>query len=160
MNDRFISYTYKNWSFGIDFSGNIVDKDNNDFFIKSCEDLKEIHLAIVNTTITPHDHHNREHLRFDHHFSALVAALKILSKGGNLIRLSNKMFNAVNISLMYFLNLVFDEVHLFKPTTAPMTGSEFYIIGINFKKDALAEKYIEEMRARVGPKSWEKGIAF
>lgn len=158
LDDRLISNTYKKWSFGVDYSGLIIDKENNDFFIKSCEELDEIHLAIVNCTNTAKlDPHNKEQLVFDRHFSGLAAALKLLSKGGNLIMISFSMFNAVNISLMYLINLTFEVVHLFKPSTAPSTSFEFYIIGLNFKKDAVVEQYIEEMRARVAPNCWEKG---
>lgn len=158
MDDRLVCNTYKNWSFGVDFSGDMIEKENIDFFVKSCQELNEVNLAIVNSTIdTKLDPHNKEQWVFDHHFSGLVAALKLLSKGGNLILISFSMFNAVNISLMYFLNLVFENVHMFKPLTSPMTSFEFYIIGVNFRKDANVESYIEEMKSRVGLNSWEKG---
>lgn len=117
-----------------------------------------IQLAVVCCTVgTKLDPHNKEQLVFDHHFAGLVTALKLLSNGGNFIMISFTLFNAVNISLMYFLNVVFEKVHLFKPLTAPMSSFEFYIIGINFKKSPLVEKYIEEMKERVGANSWEKG---
>lgn len=139
----------------------MIDKENIDSFISKCKELKEIHLAIVTSSVsTKLDPQNKENLVFDSHFSGLVTALKLLSNGGNLIMKSFSMFNAVNVSLMYFLNLVFENVHLFKPATAQMTKFEYYIIGIDFKKDALAEKYIEEMRLRVGPNSLEEGIVF
>ncbi|KAL5287400.1 CMTR2.2 family protein [Megaselia abdita] len=161
LDDRLLSKTYKNWSFGVDFSGDMIDKENIDFFVKNCSEFNEVHLAIVNYTIgTKLDPHNKEQLIFDHHFSGLVAALKLLSKNGSLIMISFSMFNAVNVSLLYFLNLVFETVHLHKPLTAPMTSFEFYIVALKFKKDALVEQYLEEMVKRVGPNSWEAGPLF
>lgn len=158
LDDRFISATYKNWSFGADFSGLMTNKENIDHFVDQCKHMRDIQLAIVNGTMTMSlDRQNGEQLAFDHHYAGLVAALKLLSKNGNLILISYTMFNAVNVSLMYFLNLAFEEVHLFKPATNPMTKCEFFIIGINFIKSAFVEKYIEEMTLRVAPNVCQNG---
>lgn len=159
MDDRFISATYKNWSFGTDFSGLLTNKRNIYHFINQCKEMKEIQLAVVNATATLNlERHKREELSYDQDFAALVTSLKLLSRNGNLIMISYTMFSAVNVSLMYFLNLAFKDVHLFKPSTSPMTKCEFYIIGIHFKKDDIVEKYIEEMLARVGPNSAKQGF--
>lgn len=158
MDDRLIYNTYKNWTFGADFSGEIISQDNIEDFVRKCAEIGEIHLAIASDSRDNFkDKEDKENNVFDSHFAGLVMALKVLSKGGNLIFFSYSLCNAVNINLMYFLNLVFEEVHIFKPAACAMACYEFYIIGIDFKKDELVDKFVEEMKLCAGPESWKKG---
>lgn len=159
--DRLICHTYDNWTFGMDFSGNVIDPENISFFAKKCHEMGEIDLAIcTQTTDTKLDPNNRENLKFDSHFAGMIAGLNALSNGGNLIMLSSTLFNFVNISIMYFLNMVFHKVILYKPSCTPVSSSEIFVIGLSFKKDRNIEEYIEIMQTKVGPKSYEKGSLF
>lgn len=159
MDDRLISNTYENWSFGADYSGEIISQENIDSFITKCQGMGEIHLATATDSRgnNPVNKENKEQNVFDCHFAGLVMAMKALSKGGNLIWFSYSLYNAVNISLIYFLNIVFEEVHISKPAGCAMACFEFYIIGLHFKKDVNVEKYIDLMKSTVGLNSWEKG---
>ncbi|KAL5291931.1 CMTR2.2 family protein [Megaselia abdita] len=159
--DRIISGNIKNWCFGKDFTGNILDPDNIDAFAEECKSIGEIDLAITSATQGFNmDLENFELNSYDIQFSGLVTALKVLAKGGNLIMTSYTLLSAKKISLMYLLNTVFEEVHMFKPCSGPLTSFEFYVICLNFKKDDKVEVYLEEMKRRVGKGSWDKSPLF
>lgn len=157
--DRLILETFENWSFGSDGTGDIMVKENIDHFTKECREMGDIHLAISSATqgLFNMDLENFQMNSLDIQFAGLVTALKVLSKGGNLIMVSYTLLSSVKVSLMYFLNTVFEEVHMYKSATGPLTSYEFFVIGLNFKKDEKVDYYLEEMKRRVGPESWDKG---
>lgn len=131
---------------------------NIDYFIKDCQTMGPIDLVITSATQGINiDLENFQMNSFDIQFAGLVTALKVLSTGGNLILTSYTLLSSIKISLMYFLNTVFEEVHMHKPATSSMSSFEFFVIGLNFKRDEKVEVYLDEMKKRVGPKSWDKG---
>lgn len=158
LDDRLISEKFENWSFGKDFTGDFMVRDNIDSFAKDCQAMGEIQLAVTsavqgrNTNLD-----NYQENSFDIQFAGLVTALKVLSKGGNLIMVSYTLLSSVKVSLIYFLNTVFEEVHMYKPATGPLSKFEIFIICLNFKKDTKVDCYLEQMKERVGPDLWEKG---
>ncbi|KAL5287399.1 CMTR2.2 family protein [Megaselia abdita] len=161
MDDRLISNTYDNWCFGADYTGELIDQANIDLFLEKCYEMGEIHLAIAAFSKELRtDFKNKELHLFESHFAGLVTALKALSNGGSLVFCTYSLYRSVNISLMYFLNLVFEEVHICKPACASIVVFEHYVIGLRFKKDANVQKYLEEMKASICFNSWEKGPLF
>jgi len=76
----------------------------------------------------------------------LIIALSALKKNGNLLMKYYHFYSIFNLSLIYFLGLVFKSVYLVKPSSSrQFSGSEVYIMCLDFKAN-LEIKDIEKLK--------------
>lgn len=95
----------------------------------------------------PHDQENKVHYL---HFAEVVAALQILDMGGTFVLKMFTLFELTTVSLLYFLNLVFDKVDVFKPATSKQGNSEVYVICSGYQRIYKNLNYLLEMSNRRG----------
>lgn len=141
----------------MDFTGDIETVENIDFFSRKSQEMGNIDLAFsIDCPLVD--------LEYDYRirFAGIVASLKALSKGGNAVILlgHNNLFYSRYISLMYFLVLAFEKVHILNPATHPYTLTECFVVAMNFQKSDIIEQYIETMKLKVDLDSWESGPLF
>lgn len=79
------------------------------------------------------------------HFAEVVAALRILDMGGCLVLKMFTMFELTTVSLLYFLNNVFDKVDIFKPAASKQGNSEVYVICIGYQRTFKNITYLLKM---------------
>lgn len=68
-------------------------------------------------------------------YSEFVVALNVLKKGGSFICKVFDLFSFTMIQLLYFINLFFEEVHIYKPDTSRPANSEKYLICLYYKNN-------------------------
>lgn len=154
-NDNLLSCTYENWVFGEDYTGNICDSSNIRFLIKKCEQLGEVSFITADGSINTHlQPKQKENILYILHYSELVAALSILSDGGNFVWKVFTIFQENMISLLYLLNLVFGKITLFKPLSGPVHSFEMFVVCQNFQKRTTnLDELLEQMINSVGNKN-------
>ncbi|KAL5287402.1 CMTR2.2 family protein [Megaselia abdita] len=135
--DRLLLYTINNWIFAEDFTGNIMSHKNINEISKECLKLGSIDLVTADGSIDCTEIPDiQEEVVFSLNFAEICAALNILSEGGSFVLKVFTLFEACTVSVMYFLNCVFEEVSVFKPATSSCGNSEVYVICINFQRNA------------------------
>lgn len=131
--DRFILHSLPYWHFGADGTGNLMDWNNFQQVTAICHKMTPVYLVTCDGSIdcqdTPGD---QETVVSRLHCCEAFAAMTILSPGGTLVVKKFTMFECETVCLMYLLNCVFNQVHVFKPTTSKSGNSEVYIICMGF----------------------------
>ncbi|KAK7076759.1 Methyltransferase activity protein [Halocaridina rubra] len=140
VEDRLIYLTLQNWTFGRDNTGDLMEKENLEEIIQRAKCLGLIHLVTADGSIDcqtlPAEQESTTHVL---HFCEIVAALSILTAGGNLIVKKFTMFESETVNLLYLLCCTFNTVHVYKPGTSKEGNSEVYIICLKYcGKDAIA----------------------
>lgn len=76
----------------------------------------------------------------------MVAGLGVIKKNGNFVMKYYHFYSNFNISLIYFLGLVFKKVYLVKPASSrQFTGKEIYIMSIGYK-DNIDDKIFDQLK--------------
>ncbi|XP_066902577.1 cap-specific mRNA (nucleoside-2'-O-)-methyltransferase 2 [Halyomorpha halys] len=131
--DRFISKTLKNWWFGEDYTGNLRHRSNLDDLKKFTSTLGSIHLVTADGSVdcckNPGD---QETYVLPLHYSEMIAALNILSPGGNFVIKIFTIYECETICLLYLLCCVFKHVSVHKPVVSKEGNSEVYVICQNY----------------------------
>lgn len=83
------------------------------------------------------------------HFAEVVAALQILDMGGSFVLKMFTFYELVTVSLLYFLNNVFDKVEVFKPASSKQGNSEVYVICTGYQRIYKNMSYLLEMANRI-----------
>ncbi|KAI4459466.1 hypothetical protein MML48_6g00013730 [Holotrichia oblita] len=148
--DRLIRYTYKNWYFGSDLTGDITKYYNFQALVDLVKTKMKVQLVTADGSIdcmcNPGD---QERLVEYLHYCEAMIALHILETGGSLVIKIFTMFEESTICLMYLLNYCFEKVKIFKPCTSKSGNSELYVICLNYTPmsdtfmSALLVPYIE-----------------
>lgn len=94
----------------------------------------------------PDDQENKVHYL---HFAEVVAALRILDMGGNFVLKMFTFYESTTVSLLYFLNNVFDKVDVFKPASSKQGNSEVYVICTGYQRIYKNINYLLEMANRI-----------
>lgn len=139
--DRLILKSLNHWTFLEDATGNILsnrnlerlmtDKSDKLDMPHEKEDTTESHVLLVTADgsidcqTQPAE---QENLVAHLHFGEIVAALKLLQKGGSFVLKIFTFLESVTITHLYLLACVFKEVYLFKPATSKEGNSEVYVI--------------------------------
>ncbi|XP_017019985.2 cap-specific mRNA (nucleoside-2'-O-)-methyltransferase 2 [Drosophila kikkawai] len=152
--DRFIFHTLDNWLFHKDLTGNLLDVANIDHLAKRCkEDFQDqVDLVTADGSIDCAAQPDcQEEIVVRLFFAEVLSALKILSAGGSFLVKMFTLFEACSVSLLYMLNCVFEQVHIFKPATSKRGNSEVYVICLNYQKDTAAglPRLLEELQAKL-----------
>ncbi|XP_017079271.1 cap-specific mRNA (nucleoside-2'-O-)-methyltransferase 2 [Drosophila eugracilis] len=151
--DRFIFHTLDNWLFHRDLTGNLLDVANIDHLAERCaDDLQgQVDLVTADGSIDCAAQPDcQEEIVVRLFFAEVLSALKILSKGGNFLVKMFTLFEACSVSLLYTLNCIFEQVHIFKPATSKRGNSEVYVICLNYQKDTTGlPRLLEEIKAKL-----------
>lgn len=129
--DRFLKMTFDNWNFGKDFTGNITSYDNH---LEIVDCVKDVLLVTADGSVDcMWDPGNQENHVSHLHYCETITALRVLNKGGSFVLKIFTMFEDSTVCLLYLLNCLFNEVHVFKPLTSKSGNSELYVVCLEYK---------------------------
>ncbi|XP_044263152.1 cap-specific mRNA (nucleoside-2'-O-)-methyltransferase 2 [Tribolium madens] len=137
--DRLLRHTYKNWYFGIDFTGNITKYCNHLDLVNKIP--QKVWLVTADGSVDcSFDPGNQElHVEFLHYCETLTG-LALLKPGGSFVLKIFTMFEDSTICLLYLLNVCFGKVSVFKPGSSKSGNSEVYVICLHFKGLKVLDK--------------------
>lgn len=139
--DRFMRLTLANWNFGKDFTGDITAFNNHLSLVNNFVDDEIMLITADGSVDCMSDPGNQElHVAYLH-YCEVITALQILSRGGNLVVKIFTMFEESTICILYLLNCVFKETHVFKPLTSKSGNSELYLICLNYFGKQMIENW-------------------
>ncbi|XP_039480618.1 cap-specific mRNA (nucleoside-2'-O-)-methyltransferase 2 [Drosophila santomea] len=151
--DRFIFHTLDNWLFHKDLTGNLLDVANIDHLVKRCEEefQGQVDLVTADGSIDCAAQPDcQEEIVVRLFFAEVLSALRVLSSGGSFLVKMFTLFEACSVSLLYTLNCIFEEVHIFKPATSKRGNSEVYVICLNYQKDHPGlPRLLEEIKGKL-----------
>jgi cap2 methyltransferase len=125
--DRFILHTLDNWHFGLDDTGNLMDKDNLRYLIKSFD--HSVDLVTADGSIDCQaDPARQEVLVAGLHFAEILAALGCLRIGGNFVIKMFTFYEADTLNHLFLLRSSFKSLDVFKPATSKEGNSEVYVV--------------------------------
>lgn len=74
----------------------------------------------------------------------LISGLGVIKNNGNFVMKYYHFYSIFNVSLIYFLGLVFKKVYIIKPASSrQFTGKEIYIMSIGYKNNIDDKKFKE-----------------
>lgn len=79
------------------------------------------------------------------HYAETVAALQVLSPGGNFLLKMFTFFEDSSISLLYLLSTVFESLDIFKPATSKEGNSEVYVICKGFQPVSALHSHLNSI---------------
>ena len=120
------------WNFGTDNTGNLLSKDNMEKLVADAGKLSEggkVNLVTADGSVDcQSDPGRQESIVADLHLAETVAALRMLSVGGNFVIKMFTIFESETVCLLYLLNCSFESVDIFKPATSKEGNSEVYVV--------------------------------
>uniref|UniRef100_A0A182T9P5 Cap-specific mRNA (nucleoside-2'-O-)-methyltransferase 2 n=1 Tax=Anopheles maculatus TaxID=74869 RepID=A0A182T9P5_9DIPT len=144
--DRFILHTLDSWCFGADGTGDIMVRENRNAIIRRRQRFPTVHLVTADGSIdclnVPEEQEERVAKL---HLAETVLALSLLSPGQHFVLKMFTLFEHSSVSLLYLLNLCFDELHVFKPCTSKPGNSEVYIVAKYYRQPAGIDQYLERI---------------
>jgi len=78
----------------------------------------------------------------DLHFCEIVTAINLLAPGGKFVLKIFTFFEHASVCMLFLLNSVFGEVHIFKPATSKPGNSELYIVCLDFIGRNAIKEYL------------------
>ena len=137
--------------YGLDMTGNILSKDNQDFF---CTRAGESAIFTADGGFDfSTDYAKQEESSFLLVLASFVIGLRSLRRGGVMIVKLFDIYSPVMIDLIVGTASTFDSFLIYKPATSRPCNSERYFIGKGFKKEAHG--WIEHLeRAQVKHVEW------
>ena len=139
--DRVLSLTLPNWYFGIDDTGNCMDVENMFGLINFIG--TEVDFVTADGSINCQDKPDeQESIVTDLHFCEIVTAMNLLSQGGKFVLKVFTFFEHASVCMIYLLNAVFGEVHIFKPATSKPGNSELYIVCLDYVGRNAVKDYL------------------
>ncbi|XP_017148324.1 cap-specific mRNA (nucleoside-2'-O-)-methyltransferase 2 [Drosophila miranda] len=155
--DRFIFHTLDNWLFHKDLTGNLINVSNIEHMVERCaEDFKDngsggVDLITADGSIDCAAQPDcQEEIVVRLFFAETICALRILKTGGKFVVKMFTLFEACSVSLLYMLNCIFEQVHIYKPATSKRGNSEVYVICLNYQKDTPGlARLLEQMQAKL-----------
>jgi len=119
-------------TYGADNTGDINNLDNI-HYIKNLHGYKNSYLVTADGGFDEgNDFNNKEQLHYFLILNEIYSALYLQKEGGYFILKVFDIFTDTSIHLLYLLNLVYEEIFVYKPKTSRPTNSEKYIICKNF----------------------------
>ncbi|XP_077993177.1 cap-specific mRNA (nucleoside-2'-O-)-methyltransferase 2-like [Glandiceps talaboti] len=145
--DRFIYETSHRWYFGEDDTGDMTDVGVMEELVKECKlRLGDVHLVTADGSIDCQVNPAEQESLVSHlHYCEVITALQCLSPAGNLVVKMFTFFEHSATCLMYFLNCMFEKVHVFKPSTSKAGNSEVYVICLNYNAKDKIEIYLPKL---------------
>ena len=128
------------------YSGDITDRNNIlEYYNKFKDNKMDLVTSDCGLYIDQNIGHLREKQMSKIFFGQLICSLMVLKKGGNLIMKTYSQFESWNISLLYLLTQLFENVYLCKPESSRFSGGkEIYIVGEN-NLDVLDKKDFDKL---------------
>ena len=80
------------------------------------------------------DFNNKEQLHYFLILNEIYTAMTLQKEGGSFILKVFDIFTDTSIHLLYLLNILYEEVYIYKPLTSRPTNSEKYVICKKFRK--------------------------
>lgn len=139
--DRLIRHTLKNWHFGRDNTGNLINTTNLDSLVEKSKNLnKYVMLVTADGSIDCINVPEEQEKAVAHlQFCETVACMSLLHIGGTFLLKVFTLFEHHSVCLMYLLSYAFHKVTITKPATSKEGNSEIYVVCIDFKgKDHIA----------------------
>ncbi|XP_052859890.1 cap-specific mRNA (nucleoside-2'-O-)-methyltransferase 2 [Anopheles cruzii] len=141
--DRFIRHTLDSWCFGVDGTGNIMERENRNAIIERSRKWPTVHLVTADGSIDCLDVPAEQEERVARlHLAETVTALDMLGPGGHFVLKMFTLFEHSSINLLFLLYHCFKELHVFKPCTSKAGNSEVYVIAKYYRKPAGIEPYL------------------
>ena len=107
------------------------------------------------------DFNNKEQLHYFLILNEIYAAMTLQSLGGSFILKVFDIFTDTSIHLLYLLNLLYEEVYIYKPLTSRPTNSEKYVICKNFRQfDTKTSLYMKKKIFSLSDKLKKKNIKY
>ncbi|CAF1297361.1 unnamed protein product [Rotaria sordida] len=151
--DRFIIETLDRWYFGIDNSGNILDKNNIKglwYRVRSDPKSTGVHLVTGDGSVdTSADPNEQESIVSELHYAEAICALGSLAKNGSLVLKMFNLFECETICLLYILALHFKELSIFKPASSRAPNGETYAIALGFR--GIDSEILDSLLSFVSP---------
>lgn len=146
LDDRFILHTMKNWFFGDEYNGDILNTDNIYSLIAHCKSQGDIDMVTADGSCDCLDNpeHQEEYVS-KLHTAEFITILALLNDRGSMLLKLFTFYELSTISMLYVLNCCFTSVHLFKPACSKEGNSEVYVIGIGYKKHVMTEAHIKKI---------------
>ena len=139
--DRILSLTLPNWYFGVDDTGNCMDVENMFGLVNFIG--TEVDFVTADGSINCQDKPDeQESIVTDLHFCEIVTAMNLLAPGGKFVLKVFTFFEHASVCMIYLLNAVFGEVHIFKPATSKPGNSELYIVCLEFMGRNAIKDYL------------------
>jgi 23S rRNA U2552 (ribose-2'-O)-methylase RlmE/FtsJ len=120
-------------TYGRDNTGDINNLENIDYINKYIGDNGSFLVTADGGFDEGTDFNNKEQLHYYLILNEIYSALCLQKLGGTLILKVFDIFTSTSINLLYLLNLVYEEIYIYKPKTSRPTNSEKYIICKNMK---------------------------
>ncbi|KAJ6632667.1 Cap-specific mRNA (nucleoside-2'-O-)-methyltransferase 2 [Pseudolycoriella hygida] len=150
LDDRLIIRTFDNWEFGADFTGDITNRRNVEKLVARCKRMGKVDLVTADGSVDcMDDPHDQENITNYIHFAEVAAALQILDIGGCFVLKMFTFFELTTVGLLYFLNIVFDKIDVFKPATSKQGNSEVYVICNGYQRVYRNMNYVLQMISRL-----------
>lgn len=152
--DRFIFLTLKNWAFGKDNTGDLMNQGNLDDIVKSSKALGSIHLVTADGSVdcqaNPGEQEETTH---GLHLCEVIAGLSLLVDGGALVIKKFTFFESDSVGLMYLLCCLFHEVHVYKPGTSKQGNSEVYVVALDYIGRSACKEQLHKLMEVYGAKA-------
>lgn len=151
--DRFIRHTLKQWCFGKDNTGDIMNLRNLDALVEKSKsfDGRQVLLVTADGSVDCTDvPAEQESVVAQLHFCETVACMHLLQKGGNFLLKLFTLFEHQSVCLMYLLSCVFHQVSVTKPASSKGGNSEIYVVCVNFKGKDYIAPYLPILRHYYG----------
>ncbi|XP_035685398.1 cap-specific mRNA (nucleoside-2'-O-)-methyltransferase 2-like [Branchiostoma floridae] len=157
--DRFIFGTLSNWHFGADNTGDIMSTENLRHLKTFVADIQPIHLVTADGSIDCQKNPGeQESIVSQLHYCEVVSALQLLGEGGALVVKKFTMLEPSSACLMYLLNCVFQEVHVFKPATSKSGNSEVYVVCVGYSGQETLAGHMDKLMENFKPAGHENDL--
>ncbi|CAF1566435.1 unnamed protein product, partial [Didymodactylos carnosus] len=134
IDDRFIVETMKQWYFGVDNTGNIINRTNIRGIWKECVDENKVQLVTADGSKDSSDNPNEQEAGVaEILFAEVITAFGSLRQGGCYVMEMFNLFECHTVCLIYLLTLFFDHVSISKPASSPASNAETYAVCRNFR---------------------------
>jgi len=120
-------------TYGKDNTGDINNLDNIHYIKKKLINEESYLVTADGGFDEGTDFNNKEQLHYYLILNEIYSAIYLQKQGGYFILKVFDIFTNTSIHLLYLLNLLYDEIYIYKPKTSRPTNSEKYIICKNFK---------------------------
>ncbi|GFR69137.1 CAP-specific mRNA (nucleoside-2'-O-)-methyltransferase 1 [Elysia marginata] len=130
---------------GLDGDGDIFNVENQrEFknFVLDSTDRKGVHFVMADGGFSVEGQENiQEILSKQLYLCQFLVAISVLRTGGNFVCKLFDLFTPFSAGLVYLMNMIFDQVAIFKPVTSRPANSERYIVckGLKPNKQPVQE---------------------
>ncbi|XP_049787047.1 cap-specific mRNA (nucleoside-2'-O-)-methyltransferase 2 isoform X3 [Schistocerca cancellata] len=157
--DRFILHTLENWTFGADFTGNLMDTSNFKHILEESQKMGDVLLVTADGSIDCQENPGeQEHIVSALHYCETVTALHALAAGGSFLLKIFTIYEHVTICLLYLLCCAFKHVNIYKPATSKEGNSEVYVVCLEYIGSELMEPWLKILRQHYGEEKQEKAM--